>query len=268
MYKVTALITRSRPQGREILVFEHPHGGVQLPAGTVEPGEDTAAAAEREATEETALTDLPPGVLLGSHPEPLRRDHFLTKVTTPVYAAPDPTSYSWASIRYGIHVRRHRTAGDFSHVTYTDVYHRGGKDGRPFVTYRITGWVATADLTLTVTRFFYHFAYHGDTPETWFAESDNHRFRLFWVPLATDVPVTHSQRWWLEVLADVRESLPDASGVSPAQEVLRPDIERLPKNLDEAYGSVKPLSQHEDWDAMRRIAHEERAGEWAKRLGG
>ena len=37
--KVTAFITRRVDDGCELLLFEHPVGGVQIPAGTVEPGE-------------------------------------------------------------------------------------------------------------------------------------------------------------------------------------------------------------------------------------
>ena len=56
--KVTALITRPGPAGPELLVFEHPHAGVQLPAGTVEEGESFEAAAMREAWEETGALGL------------------------------------------------------------------------------------------------------------------------------------------------------------------------------------------------------------------
>jgi 8-oxo-dGTP pyrophosphatase MutT (NUDIX family) len=55
---VTALITRPRPDGPELLVFEHPSAGVQLPAGTVEEGESFEAAALREAWEETGALGL------------------------------------------------------------------------------------------------------------------------------------------------------------------------------------------------------------------
>lgn len=204
MNKVTALITRNTARGRELLLFEHPHGGNQLPAGTVEPGEPHAAAAAREAMEETGLADLPEGVLLAAVQEPRREEYFVTLVTTPVYARPELTSYSWATIRYGIGVRRHREEGDFSHVTFSDTYHRGDKTGEAYVSYQITGWLRTADLTQAVMRYFYHFPYHGRTPETWYAETDNHRFRLFWAPLDNALPIVPSQRWWVDVLREAK----------------------------------------------------------------
>ena len=56
--KVTALITRPGRDGPELLVFEHPVTGLQLPAGTVEEGESFAAAALREGWEETGALGL------------------------------------------------------------------------------------------------------------------------------------------------------------------------------------------------------------------
>lgn len=55
--KVVIYITR----GDQLLVFTqpaYPEAGIQVPAGTVEPGEAYGAAARREATEETGLTEL------------------------------------------------------------------------------------------------------------------------------------------------------------------------------------------------------------------
>ena len=55
--KVFAYITR----GDHLLVFRHPdalEAGIQVPAGTVEEGEDPATAVVREAIEETGLTSL------------------------------------------------------------------------------------------------------------------------------------------------------------------------------------------------------------------
>lgn len=56
--KVVAYITREINGREELLVFRHrdnPEAGVQVPAGTVEEGEDVDAAVAREAGEETGL---------------------------------------------------------------------------------------------------------------------------------------------------------------------------------------------------------------------
>lgn len=56
--KIAAFVTRGTGDAAELLVFWHAGGGVQIPAGTVEPGETFGAAGRREAVEETGLADL------------------------------------------------------------------------------------------------------------------------------------------------------------------------------------------------------------------
>lgn len=61
--KVVAYITHVDPVsgGTRLLVFSQPsapEAGIQVPAGTVQPGEPPEIAAAREAREETGLTDL------------------------------------------------------------------------------------------------------------------------------------------------------------------------------------------------------------------
>ena len=55
--------------GDRLLVFRHtqfPEAGIQVPGGSVEPGEDLSAAALREAREETGLPDFEIRVYLGA----------------------------------------------------------------------------------------------------------------------------------------------------------------------------------------------------------
>lgn len=64
IYKVFAYITHQK----RLLVFRHtdfPEAGIQVPAGTVMPKEDLAAAVLREAQEETGLHDLTIKAYLG-----------------------------------------------------------------------------------------------------------------------------------------------------------------------------------------------------------
>ena len=59
--KVFAYVVHSFCNRQHLLVFRHidfPEAGIQVPGGTVEPGETLQAAALREAIEESALNDL------------------------------------------------------------------------------------------------------------------------------------------------------------------------------------------------------------------
>ncbi|MBF6590548.1 MAG: GNAT family N-acetyltransferase [Ktedonobacterales bacterium] len=63
--KAYCYITRRHQGMAQVLVFRHrdyPEAGIQVPKGTIEPGERPATAALREGTEETGLSDL---ILLG-----------------------------------------------------------------------------------------------------------------------------------------------------------------------------------------------------------
>jgi 8-oxo-dGTP pyrophosphatase MutT (NUDIX family) len=59
--RVVAYVTRDRDGERELLVFEdplHPHMGIQVPAGRLDPGEDLERGLLRELEEEAGLTNV------------------------------------------------------------------------------------------------------------------------------------------------------------------------------------------------------------------
>ncbi len=195
--KVTAFITRSSQDGHYLLLFEHPHAGIQIPAGTVEAGETPEAAAFREAAEETGLTALTLRRVLGTTTETLPPHERAIRETTRVYARPDLSSFDWATLCRGVTVTVERQTADFSHVTYIE-YDR--LNDPQYITYQITGWVPNDRLAETRVRHFFHFEYHGSRIEPWWTESDNHRFHLFWAPLAALPKIVQPQDRWLAML--------------------------------------------------------------------
>lgn len=65
----------------------------------------------------------------------------------------------------------------------------------------------------------------------------------------------------------------DQLGISPQDKIIfrvgegsRVEIERLPMSLEEAYGSVAPLTAYQDLKDVQAAAREERAEQWIKRL--
>jgi ADP-ribose pyrophosphatase YjhB (NUDIX family) len=200
--KVTAFVTRSNPHGLLLLLFEHPYAGVQIPAGTVEPGEAPEAAARREVGEETGLVDLRLMAYIGAQNKKLPADSLVVLETTPVYARPDAASFDWARLQRGILVRIERRQGDFIQVTYEE----GNKYPNPYyITYQITGWVPRWTVTSTMHRHFYHFIYEGTvTAASWEIYADKHNFRPFWAPLAEldeiPTPIITPQRAWLDFI--------------------------------------------------------------------
>ncbi len=56
--KVCACVVRQGGGGPEVLVFDHPSAGTQLPKGTLEPNEDATDGVLRELAEETGVVSV------------------------------------------------------------------------------------------------------------------------------------------------------------------------------------------------------------------
>lgn len=196
--KVTAFVLRPSPAGPGLLLFQHPYAGVQIPAGTVEPGEAFEEAARREIAEETGLVHVESPRLVGQAEDPLPEGTRIVAETTTVYARPDTTSFDWAFLPRGVVVTLQREANGFCQVL------REEWDRWPdphYLTMSILGWVPESTLAAVQVRHFYAFEFRGDTPERWTIDADNHRFVVFWAPLAALPPLVPSQDPWLAFLS-------------------------------------------------------------------
>ena len=196
--KVTALITRDTAQGGELLLFRHPHAGVQIPAGTIEKGETPREAALREAVEETGLRDLAVRAYLGGEQESLPPEQRVIRETTRIHARPDETSFDWAYLRRGIAVElTGRHDGLWRQIRYQEL------DRVPdpqYVSMEIVGWLREEVLADRRERHFFHLTVGVTAAERWTVRTDSHAFDLFWAPLDQLPTIIAPQDRWLDWL--------------------------------------------------------------------
>jgi len=205
--KVTCLVTRTRGEALELLVFEHPTQGHQLPAGTVEIGEGPEDAARREALEETGLADFASVVHVGSERRAVRKlrlpglrvTHAVLR-PAPVLTRPDPLSSSGCRLRRGMLVEGLRSTGAYRQVRYREL------DSWPeprYASFELAGWVPKSSLGEWIERHFFHLHTTNPTPSAWTVTADGARLRLFWAQLDALPPLGPQDRW----LRFVRENL-------------------------------------------------------------
>ncbi len=124
-YKVFAYITCQQ----RLLVMAHPHvpeAGIQVPAGTLEPGESPEAGVLREAFEETGLKNLRCGALLGEQIRPMT-DFGLAQIHHRYFfhlTCPGPVADSW------LHDELHPSDGGTAPITF-EFYWVSLPDGVP-----------------------------------------------------------------------------------------------------------------------------------------
>jgi len=195
--KVTGFVIRNALEKAELLLFEHPNAGVQIPAGTVNPGETPEKAVLREVWEETGLENFSVVESLGSNEEKLKGNQRIISDHTKVFARPDVTSFDWAYFHPGITVNLTRKEGGFSQISYQEY------DQVPnpaYVTLSIQGWVPDKVLADTVKRYFFYLEYTGKSKGRWTRLADNHNFAPFWAPLNNLPAIIPPQDSWLVFL--------------------------------------------------------------------
>ena len=201
--KVTAFVTRSSERGPDLLLFEHPYAGIQIPAGTVEGDEAPEEAVMREVAEETGLSSVAMHCYLGYDEERLPEGYRMIVEPTRVYARPDLASFDWAQLRRGIRVEVTRAEKGFSQVKYEEL------DRVPtpqYVSMCIIGWVPDRVLSRAQRRHFFHLEASGQSEERWTVRADNHLLIVFWASLRDLPEIVCPQDKWLKHL---RERCPD-----------------------------------------------------------
>ena len=204
VHKVTCFVTRKAAHSTDLLLFNHPHVGVQIPAGTVNPGENIEAAARREAAEETGLNSLILVRKIAEADDPPPDGFLVTAQPTVVYSRPDLHSMDWAHFRTGLPVEVLRHAEGFTQVRYVE-------DDRyidpQYTSYNITGWVPDEVLTNRRMRHFFLFRASGRLPDRWEVPVDYTTFELFWAPLDNLPLIVSPQDGWLKWLTKIKSDL-------------------------------------------------------------
>jgi len=196
--KVTAFVTRQWEGERQLLLFEHPNAGTQIPAGTVEAGESPEQAVLREAAEETGLAGFSALRYLGCVERELPGGQRIIAGSTKVHTRPEALGVNWAFLRRGVPVTlTGRRVGGFVQVTYEEFERVPDPQ---YITLCITGWVPDEVLADTQRRHFFLLVFDGQTDERWTVFTDNHTFTLFWAPLTGLPEIVHPQDEWLAFL--------------------------------------------------------------------
>ena len=201
--KVTAFIIRERDDVKELLVFKHPTAGVQIPAGTVEKGEDIETAVKREAYEETGLQLVEIENYLGCFENELENNQRIIAETTQVYIDPDLEAIPYKrKLPKGLTVDYLSIQEDFTSISYIEYEY--DKSHKPVcIDSNITGWVPNENLSAEKKRHFFQLTTREETEDAWELKSDQgHIFKPYWTPLSPKPNIISPQDKWLDFVYD------------------------------------------------------------------
>ncbi len=197
--KVTAFIIRERNSIKELLVFKHPTAGIQIPAGTVEEGEDIETAVKREVYEETGLRFVEIEDYLGCFENELENNQRIIAETTHVYIQPNLDAMPYKrKLPKGLTVDYLSTREDFTHISY--IAYEYDQFYEPIcIDTNITGWVPNEKVSAQKKRHFFHLSTQEETADAWELKSDQgHIFKPYWTPLSPKPNIIPPQDQWLD----------------------------------------------------------------------
>lgn len=186
--------TRDVGSGAELLVFEHPTAGWQVPAGTVERGESFEVAALRELHEETGVMGADARLVLteaGLH----RPDVLIVAENLTAFGEPREGAHAlpWAPWRgWGVFPLDHRDG--FTLIEVDRLTDGGARIQRERI-----GWVRTASLAARTERHFFQVPVEHHAAEPWVHRAEDlYDFACRWVPVRAAPRLIDHQQSWLE----------------------------------------------------------------------
>ena len=197
--KVTAFIIRERNGVKELLVFKHPTAGIQIPAGTVEKGENIETAVKRETYEETGLQFVEIENYLGCFENELEDNQRIIAETTQVYIEPNLSAIPYKrKLPKGLTINYLSTEKNFTHISYIEYeYDKFHKPIR--IDTNITGWIPNENLSAEKKRHFFLMSTQEKTADAWELKSDQgHIFKPYWTPLSPKPNIISPQNKWLD----------------------------------------------------------------------
>lgn len=185
-----------------MLVFEHDHSGVQIPAGSVEPGEDIADAAKRELLEEAGL--VVDGLeLLTSFRNDSKPDERYCVQYVPLLDAPSDDAGVVIDHVYRLPLRLY---GDHDGWADVALIEWDLEVDPPTEISSVRGFVRSSALATWEMRHVFCCAAPPGTPEAWKQLDEGHVFRLRWAPVDNAGLLSWQQEW----IDRVRDRLPQA----------------------------------------------------------
>lgn len=188
-------VVRDVTDGVELATFWHPGGGLQIPAGTVEPGEPYDLAALREAREETGLTDIVLTADLGAQELIMPLGRALVLIETNLHLSPAGAETPWRLSRTGVELLQERDGWWMVRYQERDL------EQPELLVAQLTGWVPSEALTLRQERRFFVARSDDRRGASWSTQGEPERtFTVSWQPLRPRPDLVGPQQPWLDRL--------------------------------------------------------------------
>jgi len=187
---------------QSFLAIQHPTAGLQLPAGSVEPGEQPDAAASREFMEETGIAAISNLREIATIDEDLRGSA-ITKTAIDLFDDPSFTKSSQHRIPRGFRVQILQSLREAINVRYTEWLFKASAQ-EP--SWSVEGWTERGFIEARLLRHLYVCDVPDISANHWMHAMDGHLSELGWYDVEMHPPLIPPQDRWLEEAIHFRQA--------------------------------------------------------------